>query len=156
MLLSCYYKIISKALNARLGTVIGKVTSMAQKAYSPDRYMHEAIMNTVEMIKHCQNAGIEGALLLVDLHKAFDSVLHEFMREVYKFFGSGDYIIRMSEALGNGRAARIILDDGNYSDVIELSRCRPQGDSPSPRQLNMCQQICIFKIELDPGIKSVY
>ncbi len=45
--------------------------------------------------------------------------------------------IRMSEALGNGRAARIILDDGNYSDVIELSRCRPQGDSPSPRQLNM-------------------
>ena len=64
--------------------------------------------------------------------------------------------IRMSEALGNGRAARIILDDGNYSDVIELSRCRPQGDSPSPRQLNMCQQICIFKIELDPEIKTVY
>jgi hypothetical protein len=47
---------------------------MAQKAYSPDRYLHEAIINTVEMIKHCQNAGIEGALLLVDLHKAFDSM----------------------------------------------------------------------------------
>jgi len=90
-LLSCYYKIISKALNARLGTVIGKVTSMAQKAYSPDRYMHEAIINTVEMIKHCQNT--KGALLLVDLHKTFDSVLHEFMREVYKFFGFEDYFI---------------------------------------------------------------
>ncbi len=42
-LLSCYYKIIYKALNALLGTVIGKVTSMAQKAYSPDRYMHDAV-----------------------------------------------------------------------------------------------------------------
>jgi hypothetical protein len=85
---------------------------MAQKAYSPDRYMHEAIINTVEIIKHSQNAGIEGALLLVDLHKAFDSVLHEFMREVYKCFGFGDYFIRMSEGLGNGMAARIIPDDG--------------------------------------------
>jgi hypothetical protein len=85
------------------------------------RKKHTVLIGTVETIKHCQNAGIEGALPWVDLHKAFDSVLHEFMREVYTFFGFGDYFI-----------------------------------SPSPRQFNMCQQICIFKIELDPGIKSVY
>jgi hypothetical protein len=112
-LLSCYYKIISKALNVRLGTVIGKVTSMAQKAYSPDRYMHEAIINTVETIKHCQRKNVDGVLLSVDLHKAFDSVLHEFMREVYKFFGFGEYFIKMSEALGNGRSAKIILENGS-------------------------------------------
>jgi hypothetical protein len=93
---------------------------MAQKAYSPDRYMHEAIINMIETIKHCQEGRIEGALLSVNLHKAFDSVLHEFMREVYKFFRFGDYFIRMSEALGNGRAAKIILDDGSYSEKIEL------------------------------------
>ncbi len=68
-----------------------KLLRWLKKAYSPDRYMHEAIINTVEMIKHCQNT--EGALLLVDLHKTFDSVLHEFMREVYKFFGFEDYFI---------------------------------------------------------------
>jgi hypothetical protein len=129
---------------------------MAQKAYSPDRYMHEAIINTVETIKHCQRKNVDGVLLSVDLHKAFDSVLHEFMREVYKFFGFGEYFIKMSEALGNGRSAKIILENGSYSAPIELYRCRPQGDSPSPRQFNMCQQICIFKIELDPEIRSVY
>jgi exonuclease III len=155
-LLSCYYKIISKALNERLGKVIGKVTSMAQKAYNPDRYLHEAIINTVETIKHCQKKNVEGLLISVDLHKAFDSVFHEFMREVYKFFGFGDYFIRLSETLGNGRCAKIILDSGKFSENIELLRCRPQGDSPSPRQFNMCQQICIFKIELDPRIQSVY
>jgi len=155
-LLSCYYKIISKALNARLGKVIGKVTSLAQKAYSPDRYMHEAIINTVETIMHCQREDTSGILLSVDLHKAFDSVYHEFMREVYRFFGFGDYFIRLSETLGNGRCAHIIFDSGKYSDQIELARCCPQGDSPSPRQFNMCQQICIFKIELDPAVQSVY
>jgi hypothetical protein len=113
-LLSCYYKIISKALNARLGKVIDKVTSLAQKAYNPDRYLHEAIINTVETIKHCQLQNTAGVLLSVDLHKAFDSVFHEFMREVYKFFGFGDYFIRLSETLGNGRCAKIIFDDGKY------------------------------------------
>jgi hypothetical protein len=154
-LLSCYYKIISKALNARLGKVIGKVTSLAQKAYNPDRYLHEAIINTVETIKHCQVQDTAGILLSVDLHKAFGSVFHEFMREVYKFFGFDEYFIRLSETLGNGRCAKIIFDDGNYSEIIELESCRPQGDSPSPRQFNTCQQICIFKIELDPAVKSV-
>jgi hypothetical protein len=97
-----------------------------------------------------------GVLLSVDMHKVFDSVFHEFMCEVYKFFGFGEYFLCLSETLGNVRCARIIFDDGNYSENIELERCRPQGDSPSPRQFNMCQQICIFKIELDSAVKSVY
>jgi hypothetical protein len=155
-LLSCYYKIISKALNVRLGKVIDKVTTSAQKAYNPERYIHEAVINTIETIQYCQNQDVDGLLLSVDLHKAFDSVYHGFMREVYRFFGFGDNFIRMSETLGNNRSARIILEGGAYSDPIDLERCRPQGDSPSPRQFNMCQQICIFKIELDPNIKSVY
>jgi hypothetical protein len=92
-LLSCYYKIISKALNTRLGKVIDKVTSLAQKAYNLDRYLHEGIINTVETIKHCQVQNTAGVLLAVDLHKAFDSVFHEFMREMYKFFGFGEYFI---------------------------------------------------------------
>ncbi len=58
--------------------VLGKVTSVAQKAYSPDRYMHEAIINTVETIKPCQSQNVEGVLLSVDLHKAFDRLLLEF------------------------------------------------------------------------------
>jgi hypothetical protein len=94
--------------------------------------MHEALINTVETIVHCQHENTQGILLSVDLHKAFDSVYHEFMREVYRFFGFGEYFIRLSETLGNGRCARIILDSGKYSEQIELARCRPQGDSPSP------------------------
>jgi hypothetical protein len=37
-LLSCFYKIISKAVNARLDKVIDKVTSLDQKAYNKNRY----------------------------------------------------------------------------------------------------------------------
>jgi len=140
----------------RLGKVIDKVTSMAQKAYNPNRYIHEALINTIETVWHCKRNNVDGFLLSVDLKKAFDSVFHGFMREVYKFFGFGDYFIRFSETLGNNRIARIIMEDGKLSRRIPLRRCRPQGDSPSPRQFNMCQQICIFRLELDPEIQSVY
>jgi hypothetical protein len=51
-LLSCYYKIISKALNVRLGKVIDKVTTSAQKAYNPERYIHKAVINTIETIQY--------------------------------------------------------------------------------------------------------
>ena len=155
-LLSCYYKIISKALNLRLGKVIDKVTSSAQKAYNPKRFIHEALINTIESISHCHVEAIDGLLVSVDLHKAFDSLYHGFMREVYKFFGFGEYFIKLSETLGNNRTAKIIFDSGNFSESINLECGRPQGDGPSPRQFNMAQQICIIKIECDPVIKSVY
>jgi hypothetical protein len=111
-LLSCYYKIISKALNVRLGKVIDKVTTSAQKAYNPERYIHEAVINTIETIQYCKQQDVDGILLSVDLHKAFDSVYHGFMREVYRFFGFGEYFIKLSETLGNNRSARIILEGG--------------------------------------------
>ena len=40
-LLSCYYKIISRVINSRLGQVINKVTGRSQKAYNNKRHIHE-------------------------------------------------------------------------------------------------------------------
>ncbi len=51
-----------------------------------------------------------------------------------------------------GRNAKIILPDNSYSAPIELSRGNSQGDCPSPLLFNLCNQILIFKLELDPTI----
>jgi hypothetical protein len=82
-LLSCFYKIVSKVVNGRLEKVIDKVTSMAQKAYNSKRYIHEAIINTIDTIRHCEMNNISGVLLSIDQKKAFDSVYHGYMRSVY-------------------------------------------------------------------------
>jgi len=58
----------------------------------------------------------------------------------------------MMSTLGTGRTAQIILEDGSLSDTIDLDRGRAQGDSPSPRQYNIGEQILLLKLELDPGI----
>ena len=61
----------------------------------------------------------------------------------------------MMKTLGTNREAQIILEDGSLSKKINLERGQPQGDSPSPRQYNIGQQICLLKLEFDPRIERL-
>jgi hypothetical protein len=55
-----------------------------------------------------------------------------------------------------GRNAQVILSNDELSLAFQLEKGHAQGDSPSPLLYNMAAQICIWKIELEPSIKSVY
>jgi hypothetical protein len=87
--------------------------------------------------------------------KAFDSLDHKFILQVYKFFGLGENIIRWLTLCGNQRQACIMLDKNKNSKHFVLGSGRPQGDNLSPITFNFCEQILIFKIELDPRIEKI-
>jgi hypothetical protein len=53
-LLSCLYKVISRALNNRLKKATGYIFSRSQKGFTSDRHIQEVLMNVVEMIAHCK------------------------------------------------------------------------------------------------------
>jgi len=155
-LLSCLYKVISTALNNRLKTVSSTIFSRSQKGFTKDRYIQEVLINVIEMVAHCKEYNIPGAILSIDQSKAFDSVSHLYMRAVYEFFGFGPQFIRLLETLGNNRTACIAFDDGSHSPEITLECGRAQGNTSSPVEYNMAEQILLFKIELCPEIRSVY
>ena len=155
-LLSCYYKIISRVINTRLGTVIDKITGRIQKAYNSKKFIHEVVINLCNNIEHCNKNNVPGMIVSIDQTKAFDSIYHDFCDEAFRFFGFGESFISMMSTLGTGRNAKVILEDGNFSGEVALHRGRPQGDSPSPRQYNIGEQICLLKIEYDPRIESVF
>jgi Reverse transcriptase (RNA-dependent DNA polymerase) len=94
-------------------------------------------------------------VLAVDMAKAFDTLDHRFIDEVYKFFGLGPVISRWLQLCGNGRQACIILDNETYSRNFDLGSVRAQGDNVSPMTFNFCEQILIFKLELDPLIQRI-
>jgi hypothetical protein len=104
-LLSCLYKVISRALNNRLKKATGYIFSRAQKGFTSDRHIQEVLINVVEMISHCKTNDIPGAILSIDQAKAFDSISHKYMREDYKFFGFGPNFTKLLETLGNNRTA---------------------------------------------------
>jgi Reverse transcriptase (RNA-dependent DNA polymerase) len=154
-LLSNMYKIISRAINARLSKNINRICSRAQKGYNDKRYVQEVLINVCETINYCQNNDIKGSVLAIDMAKAFDTLDHDFIDEVYKFFGLGENICRWLRLCGTGRAACIILDDNNISRIFELGCGRPQGDNISPTTFNFCVQILIFKLELSVSISRI-
>jgi hypothetical protein len=88
--------------------------------------------------------------------KAFDTLSHGFLREVFKFFNIGPVMIDWLSLLGENRMACIVLDDGTYSRNFRLDRGRAQGDNISPNTFNFADQILIFKIELDPNINGIW
>jgi hypothetical protein len=88
--------------------------------------------------------------------KAFDTVRHDNMNAVYKFFKLGPNFIKMLNCISTGRSASIILDDGSLAPPFKLGTGFPQGNGPSPNQFNIGEQILIFKIEFDPEIRSIF
>ena len=89
-LLNCIYKILSKAVNNRLKKIADNITSRAQKGFTQSRYIQEVLINVIHSIKHCNEGNIPAFVLSLDQRKAFDSVRHDFMLEVYKFWGIGE------------------------------------------------------------------
>jgi hypothetical protein len=154
-LLSNMYKILSRALNMRLESVVNRICSRAQKGYNKKRYAQEVIINVCESISYCKANDINGGLVAIDMAKAFDSLSHKFLNAVLKFFGFGENMIKMLELVGNNRQACILGDTGINSRYFKLGRGRAQGDNLSPNTFNFGEQILIFKIELDPRIKSI-
>jgi len=117
-LLSCYYKLLSRVINERLGKVIDKITGRSQKAYTTEKYLQEVIINICNNIEECNKTGKPGMLISIDQKKAFDSVYHEFCNEAFKFFGFGENLIHMMNTLSTNRNARIFMEDGSLSEPL--------------------------------------
>ncbi len=155
-LLSCLYKILSRALNNRLKLACDFIYSRAQKGFTSNRYIQEVLINLCETIGFCNANDIPACIVAIDQSKAFDSISHWYMIEAYKFFGLGNTFINVLTTLGSGRNACISFDDGSISPPFDLERGRTQGNGPSPCEYNIGQQILLLKIELCPEIASVY
>jgi hypothetical protein len=112
-------------------------------------------VNITENIAFAEREGIPAFVLALDMAKAFDTVRHDYMRHVYKFFNLGENLIKMLTVIATGRSACIIKDSGETTAPFQLGTGFPQGNPPSPSQFNMGEQILIFKIELDPRIRPL-
>jgi hypothetical protein len=68
--------------------------------------------------------------------KAFDTLSHGYLREVFKFVNFGPNFINWLRLLGENCTACILLDSGEYSRPFDLGRGKAQGDNISPNTFN--------------------
>jgi hypothetical protein len=107
-LLSNFYKILSKAINNRLKSVVNRVLSRAQKGFTRSRQIQEVILNIDETVSECNRLKLKAAMVCVDQAKAFDSVDQDFMRKTFQFFNFGEKFASWLATIGTGRKACIL------------------------------------------------
>jgi len=134
---------------------MNKLTPCAQKGYANGRYCQEVLIGVIDSIETCKHKNIKGALLSLDIQKAFDSLSHSYLQNVFKFFNFGPNISRWLTVLSMNRAARIVINSEISTDIFELERGNAQGDTISPFLFNLGYQILLFKLEFDLQIAGL-
>jgi hypothetical protein len=113
------------------------------------------LIGIVDSINHLNYRNKKGALLSLDIKKAFDSTSHHYLQEAYRFFNFGPNFIKWLNLIGTNRKACIILDDGSYSDFFDLERGNAQGDTTSSYIFNIGFQILLLKLTFDLQIEGL-
>jgi len=153
-LLNCFYKIISRVITARLRKYMDKMTPICQKGYSSTRYCQEVLITVIEGIEKCNVQKKRGAVISLDIKKAFDSLSHSYLQGVYDFFNIGPRLKKWITLLSTKRKACVILDGGKTTEFFDLERGNAQGDTISPFLFNLGYQIILFKLELSFQIEG--
>jgi exonuclease III len=154
-LLNCFYKIISRVIANRLQKHMDKLTKVCQKGYSSSKQCQEVLINIIDSVNKIKVSGNRGALVSLDIKKAFDSTSHRYLQSVYNFFNFGPNFIRWLNLISTNRRACIILDNKLYSSFFDLERGNAQGDTASPYIFNLGFQILLFKINYDLQIQGI-
>jgi len=132
-----------------------RITAVGQKSASKNKICQEVLIDLLDGIQNCRTKNKKGAILSLDIKKAFDSTGHSFIQEVYKFFNFGPNIIRWLTLTCTKRKACVILSGDRLGEIFNLERGNAQGDTISPFIFNLGFQILLFKLNFDLQIKHI-
>jgi Reverse transcriptase (RNA-dependent DNA polymerase) len=133
----------------RLKKVIDRFTNVGQKGYSKTKQFQEVLISIIDGLKKFKNKKLSGAVLSIDIKKAFDSISHCYLKEVLRYFNFGENLINCLLTLCTNRFASIINDEGGTGRKFKLERGNAQGDTISHFLFNIGYQLLIIKLNYD-------
>ncbi|CAK8530761.1 unnamed protein product [Lathyrus sativus] len=127
-----FYKIISKILTDRLGSVIPSVVNHNQAAFIPGQNIHNHIMLATGLIKdYTRKGGTPRIMMQIDLQKAYDMVNWRALECIMKEMGFPNKFIQLT-MLGITTLSYSFNIMGEYIDILQAKRGIRQGDPLSP------------------------
>lgn len=125
-LLNTDYKILARVLADRLKCVINKIIHTDQNGYIKGRSIGYNIRLIQDVIEYFENDNIEGAIIFLDFHKAFDTVNHTFLHLVLEKFNFGNSFIKWVKTM-YCKAESCLSNNGWTSRPFEIQRGIRQG-----------------------------
>lgn len=131
-LLNVQYKILSSVVAQRLKSVASFLINHDQTAYIKGRFIGENTRALYDIIQHCSDQKLDGAILSVDFEDAFNSLSWQYTIRVFESLGFGPKFMCLFNLLYTNKEmfSRILLN-GYLGEKIFLKRRFRQGDPSS-------------------------
>ena len=130
-LCNCLYKIIAKVISSRLKVILSRCISSEQFGFLEGRQIHEAIGVAQEGLHSLKTRKLKGAVVKIDLYKAFDWVRWLYIRMLLTHLGFYyDFIKWIMECLTT--VIFIVLINGSTSPFFTVGCGLRQGCPLSP------------------------
>ena len=110
-LLNCDYKMLSKVINNMQYPLLTKLIGDDQNGFIKDRNVADNIRLMLIVIDYASNKDLSGAVLSVDLYKAFDSLRRPFIFAMLRRYGFGNLLIKWIKVLYKNPKCRIIKNN---------------------------------------------
>ena len=153
-LLTVDYKILANCFANRLKRFMHGLIHSDQSGFLKGRNISSNVRLIFDIIEYTQTNEIPGALLLLDIEKAFDSVDHDFLFHALKCFNFGPKFIEGIKVLYNSRQSYVI-NNGFLSNRISMQRGIFQGCPISPYLFLFVIEILALSIRQNERVKGI-
>lgn len=151
-LLNSDNKVLAKIMANRLNKVMGSIIAPTQAYGVPGRDVVDTLCTIRDVVKQMQEVG--GAVLCLDLNKAFDRVEHRFLLEALARFGFGPRLKEWVKLL-YGSACSVVKCNGVLTDSFPLGRSVRQGCPLSALLYSISVEPLAAFVKRDGGVHGV-
>ena len=153
-LLTVDYKIIAKTLANRMKKYLCVIINSDQSGFLKGRNIGNNIRLIMDVLEYTEFNHIPGAILLLDIEKAFDSVSHDFLFTVLKHFNFGNNFINWVRMLYSDRKSYVI-NNGFLTNPIQMNNGIFQGCPISPYLFLLVIETAALAIRQNKNIKGI-
>ena len=153
-LLNTDYKILAKCLALRIAGVITELVSHEQVGFIKGRNISSILRLVDDVIEHANINNLSGAIVAVDLKKAFDSVSKDFMIETFSRFGFGREFITWFKVINENTCSSVGYS-GWVSEDFKVERGVRQGCCLSPLAFVLSLELLAIKLRQSRNIQGI-
>ena len=108
----------------------------------------------MDLIEYTESRDLPGAILLLDIQKAFDSVNHQYLLKVLKRFNFGDKFVDWIKTLYSSRKSYVV-NNGFFTKAVMMERGIFQGCPISPYLFLLVIETMALAVRQNNDIKGI-
>lgn len=153
-LLNVDYKIIARIMSNRLKNVLPNIISDSQTCCIIGKDIADTLVSIRDIIEMSEIDEMEGYIVKIDQEKAFDRVSHEYMLQVLKVFGFGDYFRKWVKMFYTGIYSSV-KSNGHLTKYFPIKNSVRQGCPISALLYVLCSEPLSCAIKCNGYIKGI-